>query len=54
MKLLTDHDIYKITVDFLRKYGHDVVTAKELDLHTASDEMMLEKAKKYGQTIYHP
>ncbi|GAN33617.1 MAG: hypothetical protein DYG83_12950 [Candidatus Brocadia sp. AMX2] len=45
MKLLTDHDIYKIIVDFLRKYGHDVVTAKELDLHTASDEMMLEKAK---------
>ncbi|MCF6156045.1 MAG: hypothetical protein E3K36_12545 [Candidatus Brocadia sp.] len=45
MKLLIDHDIYKITVDFLRQLGHEVVTAKELDLHTASDKMLLEKAK---------
>lgn len=45
MKLLIDHDVYKITVDFLRQHGRDVVTAKELDLHTTSDEALLEKAK---------
>jgi hypothetical protein len=29
MKVLTDHDVYKITIDFLKQHGHDVVTAKE-------------------------
>lgn len=45
MKLLIDHDVYKITIDFLKQHGHDIVTAKELGLHTASDEELLEKAK---------
>ncbi len=49
MKLLTDHDVYKITVDFLRQHGHDVVTAKELGLHKASDKELLEKAKTTGR-----
>lgn len=31
MRLLTDHDVYKITVDFLMLHGHDVVTAKTWD-----------------------
>ncbi len=45
MKLLTDHDVYKITVDFLRQHGHDIVTAKELGFHGVSDKELLEKAK---------
>lgn len=45
MKLLADNDVYKITVDFLRQHGHDVVTAKELGLNKASDKELLEKAK---------
>ena len=45
MKLITDHDVYKITVDFLRQHGHNVVTARELGLHKASDKELLEKAK---------
>jgi len=45
MKLLTDHDVYKMTVNFLRKHGHDVVTAKELKLHKASDKELLKKAR---------
>lgn len=45
MKLLTDHDVYKITVDFLRQHGHDVATAKDLGLHKAADKQLLEKAK---------
>ncbi|MFQ5862589.1 MAG: DUF5615 family PIN-like protein [Candidatus Brocadiales bacterium] len=45
MKVLTDHDVYKITVDFLKRNGHDVVTAKELGLQESSDKELLEKAK---------
>ena len=45
MKLLADNDVYKITVDFLRQHGHDVVNAKELGLNKASDKELLEKAK---------
>ncbi len=45
MRLLTDHDVYKITVDFLMLHGHDVVTAKELGLYKATDKELLEKAK---------
>lgn len=45
MKLITDHDVYKITVDFFRQHGHNVVTARELGLHKASDKELLEKAK---------
>ena len=37
MRLLTDHDVYKTTVDFLMLHGHDVVTAKELGIHKATD-----------------
>ena len=51
MELLIDHDVYKITVDLLRQHGHDVVTAKELNLHTASDEALLEKAKTMGRLL---
>lgn len=45
MKLLTDNDVYKITVDFLRHHGHDVVTAKELELHESSDKNYWSKLK---------
>lgn len=32
MKLLIDHDVYRVTVDFLRQHGQDAITAKELGL----------------------
>ena len=51
MKLLTDHDIYKITVDFLKDRGHDVVTAKELRLHQDLDEELLKKAMESGRIL---
>ncbi len=51
MKLLTDHGVYQITVDFLRQHGHDVVTAKELGFHEASDKELLEKAKTTGRLL---
>jgi len=49
MKFLADHDVYKITVEFLRQYNHDVLTVKELDLHQASDKELLKKALETGR-----
>lgn len=46
MRFLTDQDIYKLTVQWLRKEGHDVVTAKELGMERASDVDLLREAKR--------
>ena len=45
MRLLIDQDIYKITMDHLREWGHDLLTAKELGLQQASDEDLLKRAQ---------
>jgi predicted nuclease of predicted toxin-antitoxin system len=45
MRFLADQDIYKITIDNLRGWGHDLLTAKELGLHQASDENLLKRAR---------
>ena len=44
MKFLADQDVYFITVQLLRQWGHDVVTASELGMQRASDQEMLRKA----------
>jgi hypothetical protein len=49
MRILTDHDVYKITVDSLRKWGYDVATAKELNMHRSADEELLAKASETKQ-----
>jgi len=46
MRFLTDQDVYWITVGWLRKEGHDVVTAKELGKERAADEELLREAKR--------
>ncbi len=38
MRLLVDQDVYYVTIEWLRKEGHDVVTAKELGMQRAADE----------------
>ena len=40
MRLLVDQDIYKITIDLLREWGHDLLTVKEIGLQQAPDEEM--------------
>lgn len=45
MRFLADHDVYFSTVQELRHAGHDVVTAKELQMETADDSDLLTKAK---------
>ena len=46
MRFLADHDVYAVTVDWLRQQGHDVVTAKDLGMQQAADEDLLAKAKE--------
>jgi len=46
MKFLVDQDVYFVTVQFLREWGHDVVTASELGMQRAPDLEMLRKAAK--------
>jgi predicted nuclease of predicted toxin-antitoxin system len=44
MKFLTDQDVYALTTRYLRDLGHDVVTAAELGLAQAPDELLLKRA----------
>jgi predicted nuclease of predicted toxin-antitoxin system len=44
MKLLTDQDVYEITVKFLIGLKHDVVRVSELGMARSSDEENLTKA----------
>jgi predicted nuclease of predicted toxin-antitoxin system len=46
MRLLADHDVYRVTVDQLRGWGHDVMTVKELNMHRASDRELLKFASE--------
>ena len=38
MRVLADQDVYKITIEQLKKWGHDVVTVKELGIQKVGDE----------------
>lgn len=49
MKLLTDQDVYEITVRFLFGLKHDVVRVSELGMATASDAENLNKALELGR-----
>jgi predicted nuclease of predicted toxin-antitoxin system len=46
MRFLVDHDVYAVTIEWLRQQGHDVVTAKDLCMQQAADEELLAKAKE--------
>jgi len=51
MRFLADQDVYWITVEWLRKEGHDVVTAKELGMERAADEELLREAKRLDRRL---
>ena len=51
MRILADQDVYKITIDRLTAWGHDIVTARSLNLHKASDEEILHAAKKTKRVL---
>jgi predicted nuclease of predicted toxin-antitoxin system len=45
MRFLVDQDVYKLTIDRLREWGHDVVTVKELGLQRSPDDDLLRIAR---------
>jgi predicted nuclease of predicted toxin-antitoxin system len=45
MRFIADQDIYKITIDRLREWGHDLITAKDLELQQVLDEDLLKRAR---------
>jgi predicted nuclease of predicted toxin-antitoxin system len=46
MRLLVDQDVWKITVDLLKYWGHDVLTAEEVGMARGRDEELLKEAKR--------
>jgi predicted nuclease of predicted toxin-antitoxin system len=46
MRFLTDQDVYQLTIEFLIKEHHDVITVRQLGLERASDIFLLRKAKE--------
>ncbi len=51
MKFLADHDVYLMTVQFLRNYHHDVVRVADIHMNQASDVEILQAAKKMNRIL---
>ena len=46
MRFLADQDVWKVTLDLLRDWDHDVLTAKQIGMARASDEDLLKEARR--------
>ncbi len=46
MRLLADQDVWKMTVDLLKHWGHDVLTAEEVGMARGTDEELLKEARR--------
>lgn len=51
MRFLVDQDVYASTLAFLRAFGHDVVSAAELGLAQAADEILLARAQEQDRIL---
>jgi predicted nuclease of predicted toxin-antitoxin system len=51
MHFLADQDIYRITIDVLKEWGHDVVPIKEIGMARARDENLLSAARKVDRIL---
>ncbi|MDD5204298.1 MAG: DUF5615 family PIN-like protein [Desulfobacterales bacterium] len=51
MRFLADNDVWKKTIDLLRTWGHEVVTAREISLSDASDRELLAKAAEDNRLL---
>ena len=51
MRLLLDQDMYKMTSDQLREWGHNVVTVREIGMERAEDQDLLKKAKEASRIL---
>lgn len=53
MRILADQDVYKLTIDKLKKWGHHVATVKELGIQRASSKLqMCSKRTLYEIGLY--
>jgi hypothetical protein len=44
MRFLADQDVYRITIDALKEWGHDVVSIKDIGMARVRDEDLLSAA----------
>jgi predicted nuclease of predicted toxin-antitoxin system len=51
MNIFADECVYKVTVDFLRSWGHDVLTAQEVGLEGKPDEDILAYATLHERVL---
>jgi predicted nuclease of predicted toxin-antitoxin system len=51
MKFLLDQDVYGQTGKFLNELGHDIIRVSQLGLSQASDEELLEEARKQARIL---
>ena len=51
MRFLADHDVYAMTVLFIRGLGHDVATAAEREMSQSADADLLRTARDEGRVF---
>lgn len=51
MRFLVDHDVYKMTSDLLKQWGHDVVLIKDIEMHRALDRDLLLLARETSRLL---
>ena len=51
MKLFADECVYRVTVEALRSWGHDVVTTQEANLVGEADAIQLQEAISQGRIL---
>ena len=51
MRFLADQDVYRITIDVLKEWGHDVVPIREIGMARARDEDLLSAARKADRIL---
>jgi len=51
MHFLTDQDVYQVTIDYLTKLGHDIVTVREIGMQRTQDRELLKKAKEVDRML---
>jgi predicted nuclease of predicted toxin-antitoxin system len=51
MRFLVDQGLYQVTIDVLKAWGHEVITARDLNMQTAADEELLDRARFISATL---
>jgi len=51
MQFLVDQDVYRVTINKLTEWGHNVLRAAYLGIQRASDEVLLTKARELERLL---